>query len=82
MVQLSLDHASFAFRDLSEQWTTQYRYFSDPSHLNRYGAYALSLKLAQDAKIPWRKSEQATQSKQPTQAEQATKTDGSSDGSG
>ena len=82
MVQLSLDHASFAFRDLSEQWTTQYRYFSDPSHLNRYGAYALSLKLAQDAKIPWRKSEQATQSKQPTQAEQATKTDESSDGSG
>ncbi len=61
MVQLSLEHSSFGFRDLSEQWITQYRYFSDPSHLNRYGAYALSLKLAQDAKIPWRKSEQATQ---------------------
>ncbi len=61
MVQLSLDHADFAFRDLSEQWSTQYRYFSDPSHLNRYGAYALSLKLAQDAKIPWRKSLPAAQ---------------------
>jgi hypothetical protein len=70
MVQLSLRHSDFAFRDLSEQWTTQYRYFSDPSHLNRYGAYALSLKLAQDAKIPWRKSEQAT------------KTDQAKDGSG
>ena len=63
MVQLSLSHSNFAFRDLSEQWITQYRYFSDPSHLNRYGAYAISLKLAQDAKIPWRKSEQASRAK-------------------
>jgi hypothetical protein len=58
LVRLSLNHSGFVFRDLSEQWTTQYRYFSDPSHLNRYGAYAVAVRLAQDAKIPWVKSEQ------------------------
>ncbi|MFM7423516.1 MAG: DUF1574 domain-containing protein [Elainella sp.] len=56
LVKLSLSHSGFVFRDLSEQWTTQYRYFSDPSHLNRYGAHAVSVWLAQDAKIPWEKS--------------------------
>lgn len=56
MVQFSLQNPGFAFRDLGEQWTTQYDYFSDPSHLNRYGAYAVSKKLAQDAKIPWLRS--------------------------
>lgn len=53
MVQRTMSHPGFVFRDLSEQWTTQYSYFSDPSHLNRYGAYAVSVDLAQDAKIPW-----------------------------
>ncbi len=57
LVQQSLSHSGFVFRDLGEQWTTQYRYFSDPSHLNRYGAHAVSVWLAQDAKIPWEKSE-------------------------
>jgi hypothetical protein len=28
-------------------------YFSDPSHLNRYGAYEVTRRLAQDAMIPW-----------------------------
>jgi hypothetical protein len=28
-------------------------YFSDPSHLNRYGAYTVSNQLAQDPMIPW-----------------------------
>ncbi len=60
MVKLSLKHPGFIFRDLSEQWTTRYSYFSDPSHLNRYGAYAVANKLAQDVKIPWlRPSERA-----------------------
>jgi hypothetical protein len=57
LVKMSLNHPGFVFRDLSEQWTTQYRYFSDPSHLNRYGAHAVSVWLAQDAKIPWEESE-------------------------
>ncbi|QYO63095.1 D-alanyl-lipoteichoic acid biosynthesis protein DltD [Leptolyngbya sp. 7M] len=68
MVQLSLQQRNFVFRDLSEQWTTQYSYFSDPSHLNRYGAHAVAMKLAQDAKIPWLKP-QATTSQMVTEAE-------------
>ncbi|MGC8710768.1 MAG: hypothetical protein ACP5RH_00090 [Leptodesmis sp.] len=42
-----------AFRDLSGALTTQPNYFSDPSHLNRYGAYEVSRRLAQDVMIPW-----------------------------
>ncbi|MBW4661180.1 MAG: hypothetical protein KME15_21090 [Drouetiella hepatica Uher 2000/2452] len=53
MVKLSLSQPGFAFRDLGEIWTTKYGYFSDPSHLNRYGAYAISYRLAQDPLIPW-----------------------------
>jgi hypothetical protein len=56
MVQFGLNHPDFIFRNLSQEWTTQYGYFSDPSHLNRYGAYAVSQKLAQDIKIPWEKA--------------------------
>lgn len=56
MVQTSLNHSGLLFRDLSEQWITRYGYFSDPSHLNRYGAYAVAKQLAQDAKIPWLES--------------------------
>lgn len=56
MVHIGLSHSGFVFRDLSEQWTTQYSYFSDPSHLNRYGAYAVSVSLTQDAKIPWKRA--------------------------
>ncbi|HIK53055.1 MAG TPA: DUF1574 domain-containing protein [Oscillatoriales cyanobacterium M59_W2019_021] len=43
----------FIFRDLSQLWPTQHSYFSDPSHLNRYGAAAVSEKLARDPMIPW-----------------------------
>lgn len=50
-VALSQEH--LIFRDLGEAWPTEYRYFSDPSHLNRYGAYAVALRLAQDPMIPW-----------------------------
>jgi hypothetical protein len=41
------------FRDLSQLLPTKHDYFSDPSHLNRYGAYKVSNQLAQDPMIPW-----------------------------
>lgn len=41
------------FRDLGAQWDTEYDYFSDPSHLNRYGAHQVTLHLVEDAQIPW-----------------------------
>lgn len=55
MVSLSLRQPGFQFRDLGERWTTEYDYFSDPSHLNRYGAYAVSQQIAQDPLISWTK---------------------------
>jgi len=42
------------FRDLSRlKLLTKPDFFSDPSHLNRYGAYKVSNHLAQDPMIPW-----------------------------
>lgn len=41
------------FRDLSQMLLTKHDYFSDPSHLNRYGAFQVSNKLAQDSMINW-----------------------------
>jgi hypothetical protein len=41
------------FIDLGWAWQNQYDYFSDPSHLNQYGAAAVSQRLAQESKIPW-----------------------------
>ncbi|MDF5734391.1 MULTISPECIES: DUF1574 family protein [unclassified Nostoc] len=43
----------FIYRDLSQQWIKANDYFSDPSHLNRFGAYEVSKKLANDPMIPW-----------------------------
>ncbi|HEY9801962.1 MAG TPA: hypothetical protein V6D25_16500 [Leptolyngbyaceae cyanobacterium] len=43
----------FIYRDLSELWPAANDYFSDPSHLNRFGAYEVSKKLASDPMIPW-----------------------------
>ena len=43
----------FLFRNFSQLWPTQHSYFSDPSHLNRYGAYAVTQELAQDPMITW-----------------------------
>ncbi len=42
-------------KDLSLLFPEQNDYFSDPSHLNQYGAYQVSLKLAQDITISWPK---------------------------
>ncbi|NJS10522.1 MAG: DUF1574 family protein [Microcoleus sp. CSU_2_2] len=41
------------FRDHSLLWPTARSSFSDPSHLNRYGAIEVSKRLAQDPMIPW-----------------------------
>jgi hypothetical protein len=43
----------FIFIDMARQWPNQNGYFSDPSHLNRYGAAAVSSQLATNPQIPW-----------------------------
>ncbi|WP_156093336.1 DUF1574 family protein [Planktothrix serta] len=44
------------FIDLSREWLQNHHYFSDPSHLNQYGAVAVSEKLVKIDQIPWPKS--------------------------
>lgn len=61
MISLSLNQPGFKFHDLGEVWLTEYDYFSDPSHLNRYGAYAVSNRIAQDPRIAWPKAEDSEQ---------------------
>jgi hypothetical protein len=56
MLRHSTSESGFIFRDLGEAWPERYDYFSDPSHLNRYGAYQVSRQLAQDPIIAWPKS--------------------------
>ncbi|MEB3211644.1 MAG: hypothetical protein VKL39_09820 [Leptolyngbyaceae bacterium] len=62
LLSLDLAHEEFIFRDLSALWLEgeqpdYYQYFSDPSHLNQYGAVEVSKRLAQDPMIPWRRAE-------------------------
>lgn len=45
---------TLVFRDLAQAWVDNHDAFSDPSHLNRYGAAQVSEQLAQDPNIPWR----------------------------
>ncbi|MEG4286882.1 hypothetical protein QUB68_27645 [Microcoleus sp. A006_D1] len=52
MQQLSRQKG-FAFRDLSQRWPNRNDYFVDPSHLNRFGAIAVSRILAADSSIIW-----------------------------
>ena len=52
MKQLSAQKG-FAFRDLSQRWPNRNDYFLDPSHLNRFGAIAVSRILAADTSIIW-----------------------------
>lgn len=59
MLEQSTAQAGFVFRDLGGLWPQRYDYFSDPSHLNRYGAYQVSSQLAQDPMIAWPKSDSA-----------------------
>lgn len=53
MLTRSTIESGFIFRDLGQLWPQRYDYFSDPSHLNRYGAYQVSSRLAQDPLIAW-----------------------------
>ena len=55
MLQLAAQEPGLLYRDLGQLWPNRYDYFSDPSHLNRFGAYQLSSRLAQDPMIPWLK---------------------------
>lgn len=43
----------YIYRDLSQALIDKPDYFSDPSHLNRYGGYEISRRLVQDVMIPW-----------------------------
>ncbi|MEM9213504.1 MAG: hypothetical protein AAGD25_04070 [Cyanobacteria bacterium P01_F01_bin.150] len=56
MLNLALQDKNFIFRDLSELWldNAEHRsYFSDPSHLNQYGAEEISQHISEDPMIPW-----------------------------
>ncbi|NEP60077.1 MAG: DUF1574 domain-containing protein [Symploca sp. SIO2G7] len=55
MLQLTADEPGLLYRDLVQLWPQRHDYFSDPSHLNRFGAYQLATRLAQDPMIPWSK---------------------------
>lgn len=52
MQQLSRQKG-FAFRDLSQQWPNRNDHFVDPSHLNQFGAIAVSRLIAADTSITW-----------------------------
>lgn len=41
------------FIDMGRQWPNRNEYFSDPSHLNRYGAAAVANQLANNPQITW-----------------------------
>lgn len=43
----------FLFADMSQQWGDRHHYFADPSHLNREGARAVALHLADRGNLPW-----------------------------
>lgn len=58
MLRLSATRKGFVFRDFGKLWLEQYDYFSDPSHLNRYGAYQVSSRLAEDPMISWSELEE------------------------
>ncbi len=62
MLQVAERYPDFTFRDLGQLWPQQYDYFSDPSHLNRYGAYQVSQRLSQDPLIPWPQAAASTSS--------------------
>jgi hypothetical protein len=52
MLSLS-NNPKFTYRDLSQIWPKSNHLFSDPSHLNRFGAYEVSRRLANDPMIAW-----------------------------
>lgn len=56
MEEIVLEYPGFSFQDLSLLWPQAYENFSDPSHLNRYGAISVAEELAKDGTIPWPKN--------------------------
>jgi hypothetical protein len=52
-MRVSATRRGLIFRDLTKLLLAKHDYFSDPSHLNRYGAYRVSNQLAKDPMIPW-----------------------------
>jgi hypothetical protein len=52
-MQQFMDLHQLAFVDMDGFLNTQYDRFSDPSHLNRFGASEVSRYLAQTTLIPW-----------------------------
>jgi hypothetical protein len=52
MQQLAAE-TGLIFRDIGLLWPEARENFSDPSHLNRYGAVEVSKQLAKDPMIPW-----------------------------
>ena len=55
MQELSWEYTNFIFRNLGSAWPEAYDNFSDPSHLNLYGAIIVSQTLAEDHIIPWQR---------------------------
>lgn len=53
MLRIASENPHFIFRDFILLYPQTNNFFSDPSHLNQYGAYEVSRKLASDPMIPW-----------------------------
>ena len=56
MLNVALQDENFIFRDLGDLWldNADHRsYFSDPSHLNQFGADEVSQHISKDPMIPW-----------------------------
>ncbi|HEY9693450.1 MAG TPA: hypothetical protein V6D15_14670 [Oculatellaceae cyanobacterium] len=54
-IQQQQQENKLILQDLSLLWPNQNQLFSDPSHLNRYGAFEVSQELVQNSMIPWPK---------------------------
>jgi hypothetical protein len=50
-MQQFANSGKLTFYDFSQRWLDKYGYFADPSHLNRYGAAAVSAQLGKDLKL-------------------------------
>ncbi|WP_100227102.1 hypothetical protein [Spirulina subsalsa] len=58
-MQQQANRQRFIFIDLSRQWLNQNGYFADPSHLNLFGAAAISTQLLDQSAIPWQRLTEA-----------------------
>ena len=53
LMQQKANQQGFIFINLGTIWLNQNSYFADPSHLNLYGARAISNLLGEQVRIPW-----------------------------